>query len=227
MISPSICEDHTDRSSHSSLVSVEGIEAVLGGPFIPDWRGDGGSVWEAFRRTCEPQSQARRLFGSVRSPLRQGQSPQNFLAAAGIAPLSASEDFAFPEGVDDRYNFCDHPWAHYDQGHFFSDWRTIHALYPMFSPAKGLGFGDILIPSHYYYSSTKRYTYGWDPVNMRIKEVDDMEVPWEEKSNKIFWRGATTGGGSSPPGFLSRYQRHRFVLDIYLLSKSLSSLHTS
>lgn len=206
---------------------TDGIEAVLGGEFIPDWHGDGGSVWEAFRRTCEPTSQARRLFGSLRSTLQEGQVPFNHLAAAGVSAASTSEDFAFPEGVDDRFNFCDHPWAHYDQGHFFSDWRTIRALYPMFSPAKGLGFSDILIPSHYYFSSTKRYTYGWDPVNMRIKDVDDMEVPWEKKTDKIFWRGATTGGGSTPPGFLSRYQRHRCVVATFSIERPAHELTAS
>jgi hypothetical protein len=79
----------------------------------------------------------------------------------------------------------------------------------MFSPAKGVGYSDILIPSHYYFSSTKRYTYGWDPVNMIIKDTDDMETAWEDKSDDIFWRGATTGGGSNPPGYLAQYQRHR------------------
>jgi len=38
-----------------------------------------------------------------------------------------------------------------------------------------------------------------------------METPWEQKSDTIFWRGASTGGGSSPPGFAAQYQRHRFV----------------
>ncbi|KAJ3808798.1 hypothetical protein F5876DRAFT_78373 [Lentinula aff. lateritia] len=33
----------------------------------------------------------------------------------------------------------------------------------------------------------------------------------ESKRNKIFWRGATTGGGNSPPGFTALYQRHRAV----------------
>jgi hypothetical protein len=84
----------------------------------------------------------------------------------------------------------------------------------MFSPAKGVGYSDILIPSHYYFSSTKRYTYGWDPVNQIIKDVDDMETKWEDKSDDIFWRGATTGGGSSPPGFLAQYQRHRLVIGL-------------
>ncbi|KAL7418792.1 hypothetical protein Q5752_006475 [Cryptotrichosporon argae] len=191
--------------------SSKGIEHVLGGEFIPDWQGD-GNVWEAYRRTCEPSSQARRLFGSLRAQLKEGQVPISRLAAAGItSDVTGTEDFTFPRTTDDTFSFCDHPWAHYNQGHFFSDWRTIHALYPMFSPAKGAGYSDILIPSHYYFSSTKRYTYGWDPVNMIIKDVDDMETAWEDKADDIFWRGATTGGGSSPPGFLAQYQRHRLI----------------
>ncbi|WVQ76240.1 hypothetical protein IAR50_005905 [Cryptococcus sp. DSM 104548] len=197
---------YSNLTANSSL----GIEHVLGGKFIPDWRGD-GNVWEAYRRTCDPSSQARRLFGSLRANLKEGQAPVSRLAAAGVTSGAPSDDFIFPEGVDDKFDFCAHPWAHYNQGHFFSDWRTIHALYPMFSPAKGMGYSDILIPSHYYFSSTKRYTYGWDSVNMVIKDVDDMETAWEEKSDDIFWRGATTGGGSSPPGFLAQYQRHRFI----------------
>jgi hypothetical protein len=196
------------KFSNLTADSSLGIEHVLGGEFIPDWRGD-GNVWEAYRRTCDPSSQARRLFGSLRAQLKEGQAPISRLADAGVSATHISDDFKFPENVDDTFDFCDHPWAHYNQGHFFSDWRTIHALYPMFSPAKGAGYSDILIPSHYYFSSTKRYTYGWDPVNMVIKDVDDMEVPWEDKSDDIFWRGATTGGGSSPPGFLAQYQRHR------------------
>lgn len=46
---------------------------------------------------------------------------------------------------------------------------------------------------------------------MITKETDNYEVDWEEKENKIFWRGATTGGGSSPRGHLHKYQRHRYV----------------
>ncbi|EJD51828.1 hypothetical protein AURDEDRAFT_56215 [Auricularia subglabra TFB-10046 SS5] len=201
--------EHVNYPNTTSQDTSAGVEAVLGGPFIPDWRGD-GNVWEAYRRTCDPSSQARRLFGSLRAQLKQGQVPMSRFEQAGLTS-SSSEDFVFAKEVDDNFNFCDHPWARYQQGHFFSDWRTIPVLYPIFSPAKGQGFSDIMIPSHYYYSSTKKYTYGWDPVNMIIKDVDDNETPWDKKTDLIFWRGATTGGGSNPPGFLSQYQRHRFI----------------
>ena len=85
-------------------------------------------------------------------------------------------------------------------------------LFPIFSPAKASGYQDIRIPSHYYYAQTRRYTYGWDPVNLELNPVDHMETPWEDKSDLIFWRGASTGGGSSPPGFAAQYQRHRRVI---------------
>lgn len=193
---------------------------MLGGEFVPDWRGD-GNVWESFRRTCHPASQARRLFGSVRgqTPPSTAQGQRPIYLPRRNAPtqteLEHDGDFTFAERPDDDFDFCAQPWGRYQQGHYFSDWRTIPVLYPVFSPAKAPGFSDLLIPSHYYYSSTKKYTYGWDPKNMVIKDVDDAEVPWDEKTDDIFWRGATTGGGSSPRGFLTSYQRHRYVSLIF------------
>ncbi|KAJ8496895.1 hypothetical protein ONZ45_g12270 [Pleurotus djamor] len=185
--------------------SSNGIEDMLGGPFPPDWRGI-GNVWEAWRRTCPPDSAARRLFSSLRNTF--AGKPPNYLATNTTPP---GNDFSFVPTTASTFDFCQKPYAHYTQGHFFSDWRTIPVLYPVFSPATTAGYLDIRIPSHYYYGSTKRYTYGWDPVNMQLKDVDDMEKPWEEKADIIFWRGASTGGGSHPPGFSHQYQRHRFL----------------
>ncbi|RDX45857.1 capsular associated protein [Lentinus brumalis] len=180
--------------------NIDAIRDELSGNGYPDWHGE-GTVWEAYRRTCEPGTAARRLFSSFRA---SSMNKTSQLAAR-------SEEFVFARDTAGNYSFCTNAWAHYTQGHFFSDWRTIAAAFPMFSPAKASGYLDIRIPSHYYYAQTRRYTYGWDPVNLQLKEVDDMEKPWDEKSDKVFWRGASTGGGSSPPGFAAQYQRHRFV----------------
>ena len=177
------------------------VAEQLSGQFPPDWRGE-GNVWEAFRRTCEPGSPARRLFTSTRAS-STGQH-------ARLSQLTAqSDEFSFARGLQGNYSFCLNPWAHYNQGHFFSDWRTIPALFPVFSPAKAPGYLDIRVPSHYYHGQTRRYTYGWDAINLELRPVDHMETPWEQKTDKIFWRGASTGGGSSPPGFAGQYQRHR------------------
>ncbi|KAH7883119.1 glycosyltransferase family 90 protein [Phlebopus sp. FC_14] len=195
--------EHQHYSNLTLRDSSGGVMPMLG-EFTPDWRGH-GSVWDAYRRTCPPDTAARQLYSSYRSP--NADRPKTFLG-----PIKGQEDtFTFAVKVDDDFDFCNYPWARYAQGHFFSDWRTIPVLYPVFSPAKVKGFSDIRIPSHYYHGQNKRYTYGWDEVNLEPKEIDDMEIPWNEKSEVIFWRGATTGGGNTPPGFSSNYHRHRFL----------------
>ncbi|KAG6844032.1 hypothetical protein H0H87_010444 [Tephrocybe sp. NHM501043] len=202
--------------------SSDGVEAMLDGPFRPDW-GDDGTVWEAWRRTCAPTSPARRVFSSLRNVFTPQQ--KNYFDPSSDA-LPSPSDFHFaPTTSAQTLDFCSQPHEHYTQGHFFSDWRTLPVLYPIFSPARATGFLDIRIPSHYYYGSTKRYTYGWDPVNLELKDVDNMDMPWEQKEDKIFWRGATTGGGSHPPGFSPQYQRHRPVLPL-LASDNSSSTRT-
>lgn len=41
--------------------------------------------------------------------------------------------------------------------------------------------------------------------------VDAELPPWDQRINKIFWRGSTTGGGNNPAGRQLNYQRHRFL----------------
>ena len=176
---------------------------ISGQNSVPDWRG-GGSVWEAYRRVCPPDTAARRIMSSKRAT--SSNDTRNYFRPSESFP---GPDFAFTRDIAGKFSFCDNPSAHVMQGHFFSDWRTVPTLYPILSPAKGLGFSDIKIPSHYYYGTTRRYTYAWDDVNLEVKRLDSMETPWEKKDDKIFFRGANTGGGSSPRGFSPYYQRHR------------------
>ncbi|THH19546.1 hypothetical protein EW146_g1646 [Bondarzewia mesenterica] len=184
--------------------SAGAISTIGGGLHVADWQGR-GNAWEAYRHICPPNSPARRLMSSKR--IVANDSTPYFEHATYVL----GNDFKFARDVDGRYSFCNNPWAHYYQGHFFSDWRTVPVPFPILSPAKNSGYGDIKIPSHYYYGTTRRYTYAYDEVNHFLKEVDSMEIPWEKKTDKVFWRGATTGGGSSPPGYSPQYQRHRFV----------------
>lgn len=208
----------TGSSAHNPP-SADGGSTVLG-DFTPDWQGQ-GSVWDAYRRTCPPGSPARQLYSSYRNTNIQNPSPL-------LGHVQGSDDsYVFAKTVDHDYDFCENPWAHYTQGHFFSDWRTIPLLAPVFSPSKAKGFADIRIPSHYYQAGTSRYSYAYDPVTRDVKDIDDMEVPWDQKSDLIFWRGATTGGGSTPPGFTPTYQRHRYVLFINLLLGSPRTLPPS
>ncbi|KAJ3995108.1 glycosyltransferase family 90 protein [Lentinula boryana] len=165
--------------------------------FRPDWKGE-GNVWDAWRRTCPPDSTARKLFSSIRSGM-------HISSRASLSSLTSPQFTFSPNTPYHDQSFCDEPHLHYMQGHFFSDWRTLGELYPVMSPARASGFADIKIPSHYYYGSTSRYTYGWDAEKGELMDVDKDE---------IFWRGATTGGGNEPAGFAGMYQRHRAVRNL-------------
>ncbi|KAH6891741.1 capsular associated protein [Coprinopsis sp. MPI-PUGE-AT-0042] len=178
--------EHRQYPNLTKADSSGGVDEMLGGYFDPDWRDD-GTVWNAWRRTCPLEAPARRLYSKP------------------------GPDFEFQQGTSADFDYCANPHQHYTQGHFFADWRTIPVLYPVFSPARAKGYMDIRIPSHYYYGSTSSYTYGWDRDREILLPIDPMEIPWAEKSDKMFWRGATTGGGSHPPGFSPQYQRHRFL----------------
>ncbi|KAF5310388.1 hypothetical protein D9611_012090 [Ephemerocybe angulata] len=184
--------------------SSKGLSSVLHEPFRPDWAGQ-GTTWDKWRRTCHPDSAARRIFSSLRSAFRLQNV--NYFESDG----SPGDDFAFTPTPASDVNFCDHPEAHTEQGHFYTDFRPIPVLYPIFSPAKAQGFLDIRIPSHYYFGNTPRYTYGYDSVNLEMRGIDSAEVPWEQKEDKVFWRGASTGGGNHPQGFASHFHRHRFL----------------
>ncbi|KAJ7623624.1 hypothetical protein FB45DRAFT_980453 [Roridomyces roridus] len=187
-----------------------------------DWGGS-GSVWEAWRRTCLPDAAARRFYSSLGAGWSggRGSGPRDLLreryelmhAQEPLQTPGGGEggELVFSESTNAELDFCMQPGAHYEQGHFFSDFRTLSVLAPVFSPSRPRGFSDIRIPSHYYYGGTRRYTYGWDPVNLEQHVVDKMEVPWEQKRDALWWRGASTGGGNSPPGFGAGYHRHRFV----------------
>ncbi|KAG8216196.1 glycosyltransferase family 90 protein [Butyriboletus roseoflavus] len=195
--------EHVQFPNLTQQDSSGGVTSMVG-DFTPDWK-DQGNVWDSYRRTCPPDASARRLYSSYRNFNAQKRN-------ALLGPSQGLDDpFAFAKTVDNEYDFCENPWAHYNQGHFFSDWRTVPVLYPVFSPSKPKGFADIRIPSHYYHRGNHKYTYAWDAKHRKVKEIDDMEMPWDQKSDLVFWRGATTGGGSTPPGFAPNYQRHRFL----------------
>lgn len=103
--------------------------------FRPDWRGE-GDVWDAWRRTCPPNSTARKMFSSIRSAMIDTTAlTKDSEAAFSFSPTNAYYDLSF----------CEQPHLHYTQGHFFSDWRTIGELYPVMSPARARGFADIKV----------------------------------------------------------------------------------
>ncbi|KAG9310121.1 glycosyltransferase family 90 protein [Chiua virens] len=199
-----------------ACMATGGVQDRLG-DFTPD-----RTAWEGFQRTCPRDSPAWKYANSHLDPIVPDQN--EFFGQLA----SSNDSFAFVKTVDDNYDYCQKPREHYTQGHFFTDVQAVSVLYPIFSPARARGFFDIRIPSHYYYTGGEKYTYAWDQEHGIVKETDDLEVPWDEKGDRIFWRGATTGGGSKPPGYTPFYQRHRFLRMTHgNASANLSIVHVS
>lgn len=76
-----------------------------------------------------------------------------------------------------------------------------HDLVPVFSQSKALGYADIRFPSPWNYMDKARY------------EVNDEfpDLPFEEKENTLFWRGATSEGVSAGNGAWKGMLRQRLV----------------
>ncbi|OJA14308.1 hypothetical protein AZE42_01569 [Rhizopogon vesiculosus] len=196
--------------------SSGGIATVVGPDFTtPDWQGQ-GSVWDAYRRTCPPDSEARRLYMSFRNP--DAQSTKVFFGSG--QPLG--DDFTFVPTVEDSIDYCSKPWTHYTQGHFFSDWRTIPALLPVLSPGKATGFSDIRIPSHYYLGQSNRFlrmTHEGAAGNRTIIHADPLNsgnfiataVPAGKLNSDIMDTAFTASTGAYPGGEDALRKSHRFA----------------
>ncbi|OAV90176.1 hypothetical protein PTTG_08354 [Puccinia triticina 1-1 BBBD Race 1] len=92
-------------------------------------------------------------------------------------------------------NFCDHPDLVQLNGFLSATQPKVHPFFPLFSFTKLNGFAELPLspPSQF------RQEVGNDP-------------PWEEKKNKLFWRGSTTGTYFSRINNWRRSQRTRLVM---------------
>ncbi|KZF26037.1 glycosyltransferase family 90 protein [Xylona heveae TC161] len=84
---------------------------------------------------------------------------------------------------------CHQPDMAHLQGIYLSPaaFKTTHELMPVFSQSKLSGYNDILYPSAWNYMDKVKY----DPT------PEHPDVAFFEKSNTLFWRGATSEGVST------------------------------
>lgn len=198
--------------------------------FKSEWRRD-GSVWEAFRRACPPDSAARRLVESVRSAESSMNSRQMRLQVPSAAQQQQSDvyytsalsrrraessgalprtrELSFNSDIDASLDICTYPSLHTMHSAFYSDTRSIQYLYPLFSPSKPNGYADLLIPFHQYWAPPSEVTYENEFRKGRSKTPLDME--WENKDDKVYWRGKVLRGAENPPGHFSSFQKPRLV----------------
>ncbi|KAJ5106578.1 hypothetical protein N7456_003253 [Penicillium angulare] len=87
-----------------------------------------------------------------------------------------------------------HSYGFFDRANAFD---VVTELFPIFSQSKISSFQDILYPSPWYWA-------GKVPYN-RERDMD-----WTAKTDRMYWRGSTTGGFSRAGGW-RRHHRQRFV----------------
>lgn len=120
----------------------------------------------------------------------------------------ASWELGFIHNTTAFSDVCSTPSLRYTYGFFDRPnvFAVVHDLFPVFSQSKVSTFQDILYPSPWYWANKV-------PYNMQKDYI------WEEKIDKLYWRGSTTGGFSKGGGW-RRHHRQLMVSNINALDNA-------
>lgn len=187
-----------------------------------------GDLQKAVQNTFTPnRGEEWRLFPEepiTDTPLKHISFQRTFtrFGAIGCPPSSPART----ERHWDLSSICTSCTAPHSLGAFLSNWTTAadvchqpdladlhglylspaafkgaHDLYPIFSQSKAKGFNDILYPSAWNYMDKVAY-----------QPNDEFpDVPFENKTSTLFWRGATSEGVSPGHGQWRGMTRQRFI----------------
>lgn len=143
-------------------------------------------TWTHSRLSCPVDSPARSLDENV----ADNMEPYATSDLGFIYNTTAFSDICFSPSLRKTFGFFDRPNA----------FNIVHDLLPIFSQSKISSFQDILYPSPWYWIGKVSYNASRDYV-------------WEDKIDKMYWRGSTTGGFSRDGGW-RRQHRQLFVKNI-------------
>ena len=124
---------------------------------------------------------------------RYAHQPTWVVSKLSCAPVTAFSDICQSPSLRETHGFFDRPNA----------FDVVHDLFPIFSQSKVSSFQDILYPSPWYWSGKVTYD-------------EERDVRWEEKEDRMYWRGSTTGGFSRDGGW-RRQHRQKVVKNVNAL----------
>lgn len=158
-------------------------------------------TWTNSRISCPVDSPARSLDDDAPDNIE----PYAYGELGFIYNTTAASDICNTPSLRSSYGFFDRPNA----------FDVVHDLFPVFSQSKVSSFQDIIYPSPWYWAGKVPY-----------EKKKDYE--WEAKTNRMYWRGSTTGGFSRAGGW-RRQHRQQFVDNVNSLgtSKILNHQETS
>lgn len=145
------------------------------------------NVWTHSRMSCPPESPARILEDGPKEDniASYTDSPLGF-----ITNKTAFSDICQSPSLRETFGFFERPNAY----------NIVHDLFPIFSQSKLSSYADILYPSPWYWAGKVTYN-------------ETREVNWEKKTDRLYWRGSTTGGFSRAGGW-RRQHRQKIVSDL-------------
>lgn len=138
-------------------------------------------TWVPSRLSCPVESPARALEEDL---------AQDNLTAYALGDLgfvynhTAFSDVCNSPSLATSHGFFDRPNA----------FNVVHELFPIFSQSKMSSFNDILYPSPWYW-------YG------KVAYDQNKDWDWEEKEDKLWWVGSTTGGFSRNGGWRRQHRQ--------------------
>lgn len=106
-----------------------------------------------------------------------------------VSNFSLSTDFCHQPDLQGLHGMMIHPLTVSATG----------TLFPMFGGSKLHTNNEILLPAPMYWSNEERFSGG-----------DDHGDTWDQKIDKVMWRGVATGGLNTATNWKG-FQRHRFV----------------
>ncbi|KAK4106861.1 glycosyltransferase family 90 protein [Parathielavia hyrcaniae] len=141
-------------------------------------------VWTHSRMSCSPDSPARLLEED-----EQYDDLEKYASGemGFVSNWTAMSDVCLSPSLSSTYGFFDRPNAY----------GVVHDLFPIFSQSKVSSYADITYPSPWYWAGKVPYS-------------DESDPPWQDKLNRLYWRGSTTGGFSRNGGW-RRQHRQRLV----------------
>ena len=150
-------------------------------------------TWTNSRISCPPDSPSRVLDENI----VDDTSSYIFSELNFIQNKTAFSDICNSPSLRETYGFFDRPNA----------FNIVHDLFPIFSQSKISSFQDILYPSPWYWADKAPYS-------------ESQDYTWENKEDKMYWRGSTTGGFSRDGGW-RRQHRQRMIQKINALDTTI------
>ncbi|EAU36343.1 conserved hypothetical protein [Aspergillus terreus NIH2624] len=140
-------------------------------------------TWTSSRASCAVDTPARSLD-------EDGPDAANRYAYGELGFIYNATAFS---------DICNTPSLRYKYGFFdrANAFDVVRDLFPIFSQSKISSFQDIIYPSPWYWADKVPYT-------------ENLDYKWDDKQDKMYWRGSTTGGFSRAGGW-RRQHRQRFV----------------